>query len=292
MARTDAFSAFEGILAGAPLDDPWRHRTGEPPRHVPDGDLLCRLLAEPVRAGQVSESGRFARAVDAWVAHELRRIGFGADEVWPRAERPRVLPHDVAELVARLPQGLAAQVRERLPDIAAVGPVDARVLGRAYEKQVDICISRWDTGPELLVSTKAQTASFGKNLPNRFEEAYGDAGNLRGRHPLAAVGFVFVQRATVIDREPAAFARTVDMMRKLRDRGDGNGYTATALVLVDWEEPAGPDARVHVRDDAVPADIAGGAFFATMTAQVLAAAPVSRHIAARERINRGTSVAL
>ena len=30
---------------------------------------------------------------------------------------------------------------------------------------------------------------IGKNLSNRFEEAYGDAGNLRSRYPLAAVGF-------------------------------------------------------------------------------------------------------
>lgn len=281
MAREDAFSAFDPILAAHAPTAPWRRDGDGTPRHVPAHDLLCRLLAEPIRAGQVSESGRFARAVDAWIAHELRRIGFDADAVWPRAARPRVLPHDVAQLLARLPRGLAEQVRARLPDIPAVGPVDARVLGRAYEKQVDICISRWDRGPELLISTKAQTASFGKNLPNRFEEAYGDAGNLRGRHPLAAVGFVFVQRATVIDREPAAFARTVDMMRKLRDRGDGNGYTATALVLVDWDDPAGPDTAVRVRDDAVPADIAAPQFFAHMTTQVLAAAPVTDHAAAR-----------
>ncbi len=57
-----------------------------------------------------------------------------------------------------------------------MAPVDARVLGRAYEKQVDVVIARWDRGPKLLVSTKAQLSSFGKNLPNRFEEAYGDAG--------------------------------------------------------------------------------------------------------------------
>lgn len=283
MAREDAFSAFDPILAAQPLDDPWTHADGVS-LHTPCWDLLCRLLAQPVGTGRASESGRFARAIDAWIAHELRRLGFDADAVWPRAERPRVLPQPVAQLVAGLPRALADQVRARLPDIAAVGPVDARVLGRAYEKQVDICMSRWDRGPELLISTKAQTASFGKNLPNRFEEAYGDAGNLRGRHPLAAVGFVFVQRATVIEREPAAYERTVDMLRKLRDRGDGNGYTATALVLVDWDEPAGTATRVRVRGDAVPDDIGAPQFFAAMTRQVLAAAPVTDHVAARERV--------
>lgn len=282
MAREDAFSAFDPILAAEHPDDPWTH-TRDGSLHTPCWDLLCRLLAVPVGAGRASESGRFARAIDAWIAHELRRLGFDADAVWPRAVRPRVLPRPVAQLLAGLPRALADQVRTRLPDIAAVGPVDARVLGRAYEKQVDICMSRWDRGPELLISTKAQTASFGKNLPNRFEEAYGDAGNLRGRHPLAAVGFVFVQRATVIDLEPAAYARTVDMLRKLRDRGDGNGYTATALVLVDWDEPVGSETRVRVREDAVPEDINAAQFFAGMTRQVLAAAPVTDHVAVRER---------
>jgi len=283
MAREDAFSPFDAVLAAAPAGDPWTHAPGDPPRHAPDWGLLCRLLDGPVREGHVSESGRFARAVDAWIAHELRRMGFGEDAVWPRPRRPRVLPHDVAALLERLPRGLAEEVRARLPGLPGVGPVDARVMGRAYEKQVDVCISRWDTGPELLISTKAQTASFAKNLPNRFEEAYGDAGNLRGRHPLAAVGFVFVQRGTIIESEPAAFARTLDMMRKLRDRGDGNGYTATALVVVDWAA-GGP---VRVRDGAVPDDIGAGAFFAAMAARVLAAAPVGRHQAARERMGRG-----
>lgn len=72
--------------------------------------------------------------------------------------------------------------------VMAVTPTDARVLGRAYDKQVDVVIARWDRGPELLVSTKTPVSSSGKNLANRFEETYGDAGNLRGRCPLAAVG--------------------------------------------------------------------------------------------------------
>jgi hypothetical protein len=290
-SRRDAFSPFDSLLASSPPTDPWRHEPGGGHRHQPDWALLCALLAGPVAAGLVSESGRFARAIDAWIAHELRRIGFGADDIWPRPMRPRVMPHDVAMLLERLPAGLADELRLRLPDIAAVGPVDARVLGRAYEKQVDVCMSRWDTGPELLISTKAQTGSFGKNLPNRFEEAYGDAGNLRGRHPLAAVGFVFVQRATILDREPAAFERTLDMMRKLRDRGDGNGYTATALILVDWDEQRESRPRVAVVEDAVPEDIGAGGFFAAMTSQVLAAAPVARHRQARELIERSSGTA-
>lgn len=286
MAQTDAFSDFDGALARELLTDPWTHEAGERPRYAPDYRLLGELLSIPVAAVQASESGRFARAIDSWTAHELRRAGFGHDEVWPRPVRPRVLPRDVAALLEKLPAKLADDVRRRLPDIAAVGPVDARVLGRAYEKQVDVCVSRWERGPEILISTKAQVSSFGKNLPNRFEEAYGDAGNLRGRYPLAAVGFLFVQRATVRHKEPEAFERTIDMMRKLRGFDAGNGYSATALVLVDWDEPAGPGTAVRVREDEVPADVAAPQFFEAMITGVLAAAPVTHHVAVRERIER------
>lgn len=287
----DAFSAFDGVLASAPVTDPWRHGTGAEPRFAPDYRLLERLLAIPVASGALVVSGRFARGIDAWLAHELRRCGFGPDEVWPRPSRPRVLPRDVALLLDRLPAKLAAEVRARLPALPAVAPTDARVLGRAYDKQVDVCIARWDRGPELLVSTKAQLSSFGKNLPNRFEEAYGDAGNLRARYPLAAVGFFFVQRATVRTEEPDAYERTVDMVRKLRQIGAGYGYTATGLLLVDWDEPVhdGTTVRVlagGVPDDGVPDDVATPQFMTALVDQVLAATPVQYHVEVRRRRER------
>lgn len=278
MGAVDAFSAFDALLAVAAADSPWAADGA----YEPDFALLARILGVPVAAGHTTQSGRFARGIDAWAAHELRRAGFGPDEVWPRATRPRVLPHDIAEMLAKLPAALANELRRRLPDLTSVAPTDAKVLGRAYAKQVDVCVSRWDRGPELLISTKAQTSSFGKNLPNRFEEAYGDAGNLRGRHPLAAVGFLFVQRSTVLTSEPDAFERTVDMIRTLRERGDAAGYTATGLVLVGWDDDA-PDATMAVVHDAVPADVAAPQFFAAMIAQVLRATPVTMHVAVRER---------
>lgn len=286
MAQTDAFSDFDASLGRDLLTDPWEHSPGEPPRYAPDYRLLGELLSIPIAAVQTSESGRFARAIDAWVAQELRRAGFGPDEVWPRASRPRVLPRDIAVLLDKLPRALAEDLESRIANLAAVAPVDARVLGRAYEKQVDVCIARWERGPELLISTKAQVSSFGKNLPNRFEEAYGDAGNLRGRYPLAAVGFLFVQRATILTQEPESFERTIDMMRKLRDTGDGNGYTATALVLAEWDDPPGSGTAVRIREHEVPEDVAAPQFFSALIRQILAAAPVVHHVAVRESFER------
>lgn len=280
---TDAFSAFEPALERAGRADPWAHRRGEPPVYTPDHALLGELLSIPVQAGDRSTTGRFAKAVDMWLAHELRRAGFGPDEVWPRERRPRVLPREIAILLERLPRALAAQVRESLPGIPAIGPVDAKVLGRAYEKQVDVCLARWDRGPELLISTKTMISSFGKNLPNRFEEAYGDAANLRSRYPLAAVGFCFVQRATIVEHEPEAFERTLDMMRKLRDIGAGSGYTTTGLVLVDW---ADEEQRVTVTAEHVPEDLAAPQFLAALIARVLEVTPVQHHVEVRRRRER------
>lgn len=282
MARTDAFSMYDEILAATPLTDPWLHQHGETPKYGPDYELLERLLTVPVVANKVAASGALAGGVDSWLASELRRAGFSHDEVWPRPSRPRILPRDVAVLLEKLPTKLAEDVRQRLDALPSVAPSDARFLGRAYEKQVDVAMARWDRGPELLLSTKTQVSSFGKNLSNRFEEAYGDAGNLRSRYPLAAVGFFFVQRDTILTTEPDAFERTVDMIRKLREIGGANGYTATALALVNWDTTS-EDPRVRVDLDRVPDDIRPEQFMIAMIDQVVSATPVSQHVAVRSR---------
>lgn len=276
---SDSFTPYDALLGDRALTDPWAHSAGQPPRYIPDYEFLGHLLTIPVRASAVSESGSFANGIDAWIAHELRRAGFGADEVWPRATRPRVLPRDLAVLLEKLPMAQREDLRRRLANMPAVAPVDARVLGRAYEKQVDVVLARWDRGPEILISTKAQLSSFGKNLPNRFEESYGDAGNLRGRYPLAAVGYFFVQRATIRTAEPDAFERSIDMIRKLRDSGDTNGYTATALLLVDWDPAAG---IVNAYPDLVPDDVRPAQFFMALIERLLAMTPISYHVRVRE----------
>lgn len=283
---SDSFSPFDVLLNSVNASDPWVHGSGEAPCYEPDYSLLGRLLTVPVASGKVAASGALANGVDAWLAHELRRAGFSADEVWPRPGRPRILPRDIALLLEKLPAALAGQVRERVLKMPSVAPGSANILGRAYVKQVDVVMSRWDRGPELLVSTKTQVSSFGKNLPNRFEEAYGDAGNLRSRYPLAAVGFFFVQRSTILTQEPAAFEKTVDMMRKLRDTfASGNGYTATGLALASWDD-ADPNAVVNIDVDSVPSDIRPDQFLTKMVQTILAASPIDHHVVPRERIER------
>ncbi len=55
-----------------------------------------------------------------------------------------------------------------------------------------------------------------------------------------------MQRSTILTDEPDAYERTVDMVRKLRDLGGANGYTATGLALVSWSNT---DSTVRVELD-------------------------------------------
>ena len=328
--RSDKMQVFDQTFADNWDDSsPWSHATSGGPEYHPDYGLLGKLLTvavqiqakkeakaaakraaeekaaaergqtlPPARAARGTESGLFPKGIDLWLASELRRSGFLETETWPRPAPPRILPREVAKLLEILPESfrgrkglnLRAEIERRVANEPVITPGDAVILGRAYDKQVDVCIARWQRGPEVLISTKAQLSSFGKNLPNRFEEAYGDTANLRARYPLAAVGYFFVQRATVLTEEPSAYERTLDMMRKLRSVGDGPGYTATGLALVDWDSTLAPeDQQVRVLLDGVPDDVGPSQFLETMIEQVLSATPVTHHVAVRGR-HEGRSI--
>ena len=74
------------------------------------------------------------------------------------------------------------------------------------------------------------------------------------------------------------------MMRKLRAEGDGPGYTATGLCLVDWDDDHEQDERqVSVSLDAVPEDLRPDQFMERMVGQVLRVTPISHHVRVRER---------
>ena len=277
--KADVFDSFDEVPASRTDTNPW-HPEGDASAslYAPDHGLLEELIAIPVGEGQAAGTGRLAKAIDAWVAHELRRCGFPPDEVWPRLQKPRVLPREVGLFLDGLPKRLQEEAREQLLRNKTVAPSDARVLGRAYVKQIDVLVAQWSRGPELLVSTKSMVSSFRNNLPNRFEESYGDAKNLKGRYPLAAMGFLFVLRSTVLD-EAGTFERAIDMLRKLSDEPDV--YDATSVVLAEWSDDSFDGVRL--RQDAVPADLTTGHFLATLVERVLERTPVEMHVGVRER---------
>ena len=240
-----------------------------------DFSLLGDLLSIPTRAGDAPVTGRYAGAVEMWVAHELRRAGFLDEYVWPRRTRPRVLPPDVAMLLREFgdcPDVLAKVMRRG-------SLLETRVWGSAYTKQVDAGLaSSWVSGPEALVSVKTQSSSFGKNINNRIEESYGDGKNLKRRFPLACIGYLMVLRDTILIDEPQAFGQYVHTLGRYVDSKDA--YDAAALLLVHWES----DGTVTVSEEAqaaIPQRLSPRHFFKVLVDSVLNAAPHDRHRGAR-----------
>jgi hypothetical protein len=294
-----AWEQFDRLVAEAVTTSPWTTNALGGREFVPDYDLLARLLAVPIDLGSTTQSGIPAKAVDVWVAHELRRAGFLADEVWPRATVPRVLPREIALMRHResnMTIELSEKIFERLESGKVKGGIvssDAYVLGKAYAKQVDVLIAQWSRGPELLISTKRMDSSFGKNALNRIEESYGDAKNLRGRYPLAATGFLFVMRSTALVQEPDTATRLMDLLAKLAQEPDA--HDATGLIITEWIDPSGrrideeseglavADIEVKLPLDRVPTQLRVDRFLATMIDRVLVRTPVDIHVAVRER---------
>ncbi len=319
--KSQSWVLFDQVVAEAALRDsnPWV--AGEAAvEYEPDYDSLARLLGVPIFLGALSQSGVPALALDVWTAYELRRAGFHPDRVWPRPEAPRVLPYDVAALVESLPKNLRDSVQGRLVrgQSGGTASASANLLGKNYVKQVDVVMSAWQTGPELMISTKRMDSSFGKNAANRVEESYGDAKNLSLRHPQAALGFIYSLRSTAFTEEADTAAWLLDLLAKLGREEDA--YDAVGLIVPEWSTPVPPEddggaaddaapiqiepvsvdesgaervPEVHMsvnsiptvtlRQDLIPADLSPGRFFAIMVNTVLNNSPINMHTEARAR---------
>jgi hypothetical protein len=329
-AKSKAWAIFDRICddaaPGNQHTNPWVLDTGGALRYEPDFDVLEKLLGVPLYLNAPTTSGVPALALDVWVSYELRRAGFNPDATWPRGKHPRIMPAPIVNLLAGLPgterKLLEARLLKASP-LKGVVSSSANILGKNYLKQVDVVMSDWDTGPELLISTKRMDSSFGKNAANRVEESYGDAKNLRLRHPLAALGFVYGLRSTILTEEPDKAEWLIDLLQKLGREDDA--YHAVALIMIEYGAetaptddpdavPAADDAliaaglgasqpesdvdeipaetveealanlpQVTLRHDAVPEPLQPGRFLKEMVNRVIEATPVNRHQEARRR---------
>lgn len=329
LGKSDAWALFDHIVGitapGGIHTNPWAICDDSVVRYQPDYVTLGRLLGVPLYLRSGTQSGVPALALDVWLSYELRRAGFDSDQVWPRPQHPRILPASVAALLKALPTNLRTPIADRIANstsIKGVTSASANILGKNYLKQVDVIMTDWATGPELLVSTKRMDSSYGKNAPNRIEESYGDAKNLRLRHPLAALGFVFGLRSDILHKEPNTAEWLFDLLAKLGQEDDA--YHATCLVLMDYadnvaladagtrEEPTSilepglddadnsgevpaplPDntadqtvanlPKVSILIDRTPINLLPDKFLAAMVMRVLATTPVNMHVEARRR---------
>lgn len=319
--KATAWAIFDRIVADAAPDgihtNPWV-KIGDTPTFQPDFRVLRKLLGVPLYLDAPSTTGVPALALDVWMSYELRRAGFDADAVWPRPTDPRIMPSAIAALLEALPQKERLLIEQRLRrSMKGVAGSSASVLGKHYMKQVDVVMSDWDTGPELLISTKRMDSSFGKNAANRVEESYGDAKNLRLRHPMAALGFVYGLRSTILSSEPDKAEWLIDLLGKLGTEDDA--YHAVALVMIDYDadlteaageevdsvEKAEPDTLfeivdvataaveaalaalpdIAIRHDVVPPQLQPARFLEIMVNRVIETTPVTRHREARRRRN-------
>ncbi|MFP3546841.1 hypothetical protein SB748_25750 [Rhizobium sp. SIMBA_035] len=329
-SKAEAWEIFDHIVeAAAPggeHSNPWVAGPDGRPLFVPDYDTLALLLGVPLHLKVGTQTGVPALALDVWLSYEFRRAGFGRDQVWPRPANPRVLPAPVSAFVKSLPTAIRAKAQSHLAassSIPGVTSSSASIMGKNYLKQVDVIITDWVTGPELLISTKRMDSSYGKNAPNRIEESYGDAKNLRLRHPLAALGFLFGLRSDILDKEPRTAEWLFDLLAKLGREDDA--YHATCLVLMEYpNEPVSPAAdedepvdgilepgpqplidpadaevahlakgavdaivktlpRVSILENRTPDELSPARFLAALVTRVLAATPVNMHEEARRR---------
>ena len=240
-SKAKAWVLFDHIVAdaapGGVPTNPWVTAADGQLRFEPDYATLERLLGVPLHLKASTTSGVPALALDVWLSYELRRAGFVSDQVWPRPVHPRILPVAAANLIKSLPGALRNQIAERVAKMSSIPGVtasSANILGKNYLKQVDVIMTDWVTGPELLISTKRMDSSYGKNAPNRIEESYGDAKNLRLRHPLAALGFAFGLRSDILQKEPKTAEWLFDLLAKLGQEDDA--YHATCLVMMEYAD--------------------------------------------------------
>lgn len=329
--KTEAWAYFDQIVSDAAPggfhSNPWGLDPEGLLTYEPDFATLEKLLGVPLHLRATTQTGVPALALDVWLSYELRRAGFSHDAVWPRMTHPRILPRPVANLMNSAPKRLRNEISNLLTTKTAVPGVTAAaasILGKNYLKQVDVIMTDWQTGPELLISTKRMDSSFGKNAANRVEESYGDAKNLRLRHPLAALGFVFGLRSTILDEEPDKAEWLIDLLEKLGREDDA--YHATGLVMIEYgngvdvpREEDVPDDEdrlvsagletnpeedeevppqevtgietvlaslptVSIRHDKIPQVLSPSRFLATIVRRVLDATPVTMHRQARARI--------
>ena len=321
-----AWPMFDAIVADAPLRhlNPWERGA-----YVPDFETLQRLLGVPLLLDATTTTGVPALAIDVWVAYELRRAGLDPDAVWPRETVPRVISSDLLRFIDHQYVRTRTEIRERLAKgsntFGGTLGGSATLLGKNYLKQVDVVVSHWSTGPEIMISTKRMDSSFGKNAANRVEESYGDAKNLRLRHPQAAAGFVYGLRSTCWDETPDKARWLVDLLAKLGREDDA--YHAVALIVPSYggeisseqddAEPAPTDDLavpeadpaldlsppkdeiserlrnlpvVNLRHDLVPEEVRPSRFFRVMMNVLLDNTPVNFHEYARMLRTQGSPV--
>lgn len=158
------------------------------------------------------------------------------------------------------------------------GTAEAYILGDFYSKQIDVAISSWRRGPDVLISTKTMFSSYRKNLKNRHEEAVGEVNSLRARHPMASMGYAYLVHKNVYDEE-GAYAILCDILVRLRRRGEA--FDATMLLVADWDNTAAAPTVTGIDQPAEELNASG--FFQDIVEHAMTRSPIKEHVEVRRR---------
>ena len=165
-----------------------------------------------------------------------------------------------------------ARLRHAIRGLAKAipGGANANVLGRFYVKQIDVLVSTWQRGPDVLVSSKSMLSSYLKNKNNRYEEAVGEAKNLRDRYPMAAMGYAYLVRSNIYG-EGGAYAFIRDLLIRLR-KPDGI-FDATMLLVAEWDD----STRTLTQIEDPAEELTAARFFEDLLGAVMENTPVDVH---------------
>jgi hypothetical protein len=158
------------------------------------------------------------------------------------------------------------------------GTHEAYILGDFYAKQIDVGMSSWQRGPDLLISTKTMFSAYRKNLKNRHEEAVGEVSSLRRRHPMAAMGYAYLVHRNIFEEE-GAYAILYDILTRLRRPSET--FDATMLLVADWDGITLSPTVTNIDQPAT--DLTASIFFTDLIDAVMSRSPISEHQAVRLR---------
>lgn len=133
---------------------------------------------------------------------------------------------------------------------------EAKLLGVAKDKSVDVAVIDPQNGPLLIIGARSQMSSVGKNVPGYFEGVIGDAMALQERFPMSTHGYVYLHPLTVIKAsrtmEKLNHARYAAMYASITGRS-GTTYRSVrgvfdqfAYLVVDFTH-----TPAELRDDIV-----------------------------------------
>ncbi len=119
---------------------------------------------------------------------------------------------------------------------------EATIAGSHKNKKVDLALTSYTNGPQIIIGVRSQMSSVHKNLLTYYEEIIGDCISLHDRFPMAVIGYVYLLPTATI--KPGQKSKKVDLDRAeklyslITDRGDWRGpkdkYEHFAFLKVDF----------------------------------------------------------